>query len=93
MSAQPQNYRLIESRCPACSYKLDGATVAHGEDAQPSEGDNSICLNCGQLLKYQADLTLRKATAEDVRELMRLPVAWATLEKMQRFIHERGRFA
>lgn len=93
MSAQPQNYRLIESRCPACNYELDAATVTHGEDKLPCEGDASICLNCGQVLKYQADLTLRKASAADVRELMQeSPDAWATIEKAQRFIERRGRF-
>lgn len=94
MSAAPQNYRIIESRCPTCDYKLDGATVAHGEDTLPSEGDASVCLNCGQVLVYQADLTVRKATATDVRKIMEeAPHAWETVEKAQRFIQQRGRFA
>jgi hypothetical protein len=94
MSANPSNYRLVESRCPQCNYRLDGATVAHGDDTIPAEGDNSICLNCGQGLKYQADLSLRKATAQEIRDLMtESPEAWATIEKAQMFIEKRGRFA
>ena len=94
MNAASQNYKLIESRCPACNYKLDRATVAHGNDAFPSNGDSSLCLNCGQLFVYQTDLTLRKATALEVRTIMdEAPEAWATIEKAQRFIQERGRFA
>lgn len=84
---------LVESRCPQCNYKLTGATVAHGEDQKPDEGDNSVCLNCGQVLKYQADLTLRKATAGEISELMEEKEAWAIIEKAQMFIGRRGRFA
>lgn len=94
MSAAPQNYRIIESRCPACNYKLDAASVAHGDDDAPKGGDMSVCLNCGQVLTYQPDLTLRKANAAEIRELMTAaPAAWATIEKAQLFIQRRGKFA
>ncbi len=93
MSAQTQDYRLVESRCPQCNYKLDAAHVAHGEDAMPSAGDASICLNCGQVLTYEPDLTLRKATAVEIRSMMEDSEAWATIEKAQNFIRRRGRFA
>lgn len=93
VSASPTYFPPIESRCPQCDYKLDAATKAHGEEAFPEAGDTSVCLNCGQVLKYQADLTLRKATVAEIRELMEQPEAWATIEKAQMFIQQRGRFA
>lgn len=94
MSAASTNFRLIESRCPQCNYKLDAATVANGDDRMPDPGDHSVCINCGQVLKYEADLRLRKATAAEIREIMEeAPEAWATIEKAQMFIHARGRFA
>ena len=93
MSEEPTYFPPIESRCPQCGYKLDAATKAYGEEASPEAGDTSVCLNCGQVLKYQADLTLRKATAAEIRELMDDGDAWRTIEKAQRFIYERGRFA
>jgi hypothetical protein len=94
MNANPKSYGpLRESRCPQCNYKLTGASIAHGEDAAPSEGDFSICANCGQLLVFQSDVTLRKATTDDVRAMMKEPEAWAVLEKAQFFIQRRGRFA
>lgn len=87
------SYKLRESRCPTCGYKLDGATKAHGEEAAPEQGDTSICLNCGEVLKYEADLTLRKATAAEMKDLTEQPEAWATVENARLFIWQRGRFA
>ena len=84
---------LIESHCPRCNYKLTGATIAHGTDQKPEPGDTSVCLNCGQILTYEPDLSLRKATASEVRGLMDDAEAWATVEKAQRLIEHRGRFA
>lgn len=85
---------LVESHCPTCDYTLTAATGVHGEDGPPAEGDATLCLNCAQLLTYQADLTLRKMTADEVRALMtENPEAWATIEKSQRIFQRRGRFA
>jgi hypothetical protein len=94
MSADPKTYGpLHATRCPQCDYTLTGATIAHGEDLAPQEGDTSICANCGQLLTYKADLTLRGITTEEIRALMDDPLAWSTIEKAQKFILDRGRFA
>jgi transcription initiation factor IIE alpha subunit len=94
MSASPTSYGpLPESRCPQCDYKLTGASVAHGTNQPPQPGDTSICLNCGQVLTYLDGTLLRKATADEIRELMQEPKAWATIEKAQMFIRRRGRFA
>jgi hypothetical protein len=83
---------LVESRCPQCDYKLTGATIIEGVDQKPEEGDSSVCLNCGQILTYKSDLTLRNASIAEVRELMDEPEVWATIEKAQMFIRRRGRF-
>jgi hypothetical protein len=92
--SQPATYGpLVESRCPQCDYKLTGATIVHGVDQKPEEGDANICLNCGQVLVYAADLTLRPATRSEVRELMEQGEPWAVIEKAQMLIRRRGRFA
>ena len=91
--SRAKDYRLPESRCPNCDYKLDGATVAHGEDVAPQTGDASACLNCGQLLIYTDGTLLRQATAGEIRDLMQQRESWAMIEKMQAVIAERGRFA
>jgi hypothetical protein len=83
---------LPESRCPQCSYKMSGATNCTGSGA-PLPGDVSICLNCGQLLCFQNGFTLRKVNAAEIADLMSDASQWGTIEKAQRLIHERGRFA
>lgn len=92
MSASPAEYGpLIESRCPQCNYKLTGASIIYGEDQKPEAGDFSVCLNCGQILVFDADLTLRKMSADKIRELMTDKEAWDTIEQTQMFIRRRGR--
>jgi DNA-directed RNA polymerase subunit RPC12/RpoP len=86
------DYRLPEARCPQCDYKLDAATIAHGEDSAPSPGDCSFCLNCGQVLIYSAELIARKPTAQEIHDLMENAEQWAVIEKAQRFIEKRGRY-
>lgn len=90
--SQFPSYKLVESHCPQCDYKLDAATIARGADHIPELGDYSICINCGQVLIYRADLTLRQATAPEISELMECSEAWATIEKAQMFIRQRGKF-
>jgi hypothetical protein len=94
MSAAP-SFKHAESRCPQCNYKLDGSTHVHGDKASlPEPGDYSVCLNCGQVLVYEDDCRLRKATVRDIGALMsEAPDSWAVIEKAQFFIRRRGRFA
>lgn len=80
---------LVESHCPECGIKLDAAGTFIGQ-GQPEEGDFSICINCGQFLRFQADLRLRRATAGDIREMMADRRAWRTMEKAQQEIRKRG---
>jgi len=92
MNAFP-TFQHVDSHCP-CGYKLDSSTKIEGKDeGAPEQGDASVCLNCGQILVYQADLTMRKANREDIRELMKLPKCWGMIERAQKFILRRGRFA
>lgn len=58
-----------QTLCPTCGNLLDGATCPTEEDASPSEGDLSICLYCGTMLEFQADLTLCKLSDEKYAEL------------------------
>jgi hypothetical protein len=80
---------LPESRCPQCSYKMTGATNCTGSGA-PFPGDVSICLNCGQILCFQDDFTLRKVNAAEIADLMSDASQWAVIEKAQRIIYAEG---
>jgi len=80
------------TKCPTCGYTVDSATQAHGEEGMPSDGTVSVCLNCGGLGIYLADLTLRPINDEETQEVMRDWEAWSTIEKAQGYIRARGRF-
>lgn len=50
--------------CAKCGYGMDATTSAYGK-GRPSEGDVSMCLNCGALAVFNKDLTLRQPTKEE----------------------------
>ena len=68
--------RHIESRCPFCDHRLDGAGSPEG--AAPSPGDLSICISYASPLLYDEGLLLRalsraewEALSDDARETLR----------------------
>jgi hypothetical protein len=60
--------RVPESICPSCGAPNDGATAPLC-DAKPSEGDASVCMYCGHLAIFRADLTLRDASPQELEIL------------------------
>ncbi len=46
--------------CKACGYKFDH---------RPAEGDFTLCLKCGAILRFNADLTTREATPGELEAL------------------------
>jgi len=65
---------IAPTLCPVCGYAVD-ATTSLASERGPRPGDLSICLSCGALTLFDADL----------RPL--LPVDDATLAEMQ--VHTR----
>lgn len=62
--------KLPVQHCPICNYKIDAATCAeNGLRLRPSVGDISICIDCGELLIFLDDFSLRKAEPCDLWEL------------------------
>lgn len=78
----------------SATTRLDASTnIECHEPGAPEKGCASVCLNCGQLLIYDADLRLQKATVRDIGDLMtENPKAWAMIEQAQILIRQRGRF-
>ena len=68
-----------ESMCLNCGKGLDAATAVQ-DDSNPKPGDFSICLNCGHLSVFAADLTLRPPTDAELIEVAGDP----TLLRLQR---------
>lgn len=69
--------------CPRCGYKFDHATgVAH--DNLPKPGDFSLCLRCGQVLRFEAGLVAVIALDRELEELA--PEQRALIRRAQRAI-------
>jgi hypothetical protein len=62
---------IVGARCPRCGAAADGGTCVDDVEAvhMPKAGDLAICLYCGAFNKYQADLTQREMTGEELRQL------------------------
>ena len=56
------------SICPNCQHPLDAAGTMDGSAAKPEKDDLTICLHCAAVLQFNADLTLRQPTPEEVIE-------------------------
>lgn len=59
-------------------------------EGSPTKGSLTVCLNCGQLLMFEADLSLRRLSAWEVKDVMRDKSSWALIEKAQLAIRQRG---
>jgi RNase P subunit RPR2 len=56
--------------CPNCNYNLEAATAARGKD-EPRPDDYSVCFNCGAVLRFNQDMTVRLCLDKDVEEQWR----------------------
>jgi hypothetical protein len=71
---------------PCCGEELAGATAVTG-DPTPSEGDLTICGYCGAICRFRGDLSLARATQDDLAlfEVMQ-PNQFALLKEMATMI-------
>lgn len=76
-----------ESRCPACGAALEMATSL-ADDLTPTEGTGSVCADCGAVLMFTADLSLRLMTDEERQSLN--TEARDTIDLFQRFARDRA---
>lgn len=54
--------------CPHCQVPLDKATDPRNENV-PAENDVTICVACGSVLMFNADLTVRELTDTEYEAL------------------------
>ena len=45
---------------------MDRATVLTDEGARPEPGDFSVCIRCGEILRFSEELTLRSMQPEEL---------------------------
>ena len=49
---------VAETDCPYCGYRLDDASAVEGQ-ATPKPEDLSVCLKCGGVMEFDAQLLPR----------------------------------
>jgi hypothetical protein len=76
--------RVPASNCPNCGKLCDAVTRIE-EDATPSPGDFTICLDCKHLMVFADDLTLRNPTDAEIVEAAGDPEILATQRFVQRY--------
>jgi hypothetical protein len=78
-------------RCPHCGKWLNAVSTLEGP-VPPSEGDLTVCFGCGEALRFDAELLLRKITAAELAALdpEEAAVFCETQTKVRRFIARSG---
>ena len=62
--------RVPESKCLGCGTKLDAAGTMDHEPIAPRPGDPVICLHCGGVMIYGADMRPRAFTEKEADRLL-----------------------
>jgi hypothetical protein len=60
--------------CPYCSHSVDSAINEFDETVLPVAGDITLCIKCGEVSEFDADMTLikfnvSKLSAEDLYDI------------------------
>lgn len=79
--------RVKPSKCPNCKNEFDGA-FALGQGTEPKPGDFSVCIGCGQFLRYGKDLRLESTTLAKAREFLE-PHYLEALQRARAYIFTR----
>jgi hypothetical protein len=77
-----------QSLCPHCGYHPDRAANMSGFHA-PEVGDFTVCLNCGDISRFDANMKLVKTTTSELVENLSLQHL-TTIEMMRDVIKKRG---
>lgn len=78
---------ILASSCPRCGYRMDTATAIDDTDkVRPSPGDFSVCMRCGQTLRFDEDMEPVLCLDEELSELT--PKQMERIRHAQRLIRE-----
>jgi hypothetical protein len=61
--------RVPKSVCTACGSALDGAAVVGNDTITPKPGDVTVCIDCGHLMAFAEDLSLRDLRDDEFKEV------------------------
>ena len=66
--------RVPAEPCSECGYPLDAATFPTDDKVVPRAGDISICIGCGHMTAFTAEMRRRELTLEEMRDIASDPV-------------------
>ena len=75
-----------EQPCPTCGHMLTDCAEVIGT-AEPSVGDFTLCIRCGNVLIFGAGMRLRVARPKEIDELPR--ETFITLGRVQQLIFQK----
>jgi hypothetical protein len=64
-----KDHRVPPVTCLNCKAVNDGATCVGEEDGTPSPGSISVCGECGHIMIYDTDMTLRELTDKEMIDI------------------------
>lgn len=63
-----KSFDVPKMKCLGCGAPNDATTAAYHE-CRPNAGDVTVCIYCGHISVFNADLTLRNPTDEEVLDI------------------------
>jgi hypothetical protein len=84
------------TECPKCGRILDtcsgvsweGEYMEVDETNGPGEGDYTVCVGCGTLLRFNKDLQLEKLTQQHLDKLKKNKEKWTLIKETQNLIRK-----
>ena len=81
---EPPIFQTPDAYCAACGKRLNATGPISDPDGQgPDPGSITVCVGCGAILIYRADMRLRFLTPAEMARLHADAEAWTTIERIQ----------
>lgn len=61
--------RTPECRCLDCGTMIDSASAIKDDVIRPKPGDITVCVNCGHIMAFNDDITVRMLTDDEMFEI------------------------
>ena len=58
-----------KNKCPVCEHIIDGTASVENKNHVPNENDITMCINCASVLAFNADLTVKEMTDNEIADL------------------------
>ena len=83
---------MLTTPCPTCRHPLEMSTpINNAPDTKPRPGDLSICINCGQVLQYNAIMSVEPIEISSIDlSVGNGAECVEVLTKAQKLIRQRG---